>query len=235
MIATLVNCAAVLVGSLLGLLFHKRITEKFKQVIYIGVGMISIVIGIMMSLETERILFVALSLVIGGVLGTWWNVEGGVLRVGEALERLLIRKSDKGSGNFTHGFLNASILFCIGAMTIVGSFKAGAEGSYDLIFTKSVMDGAMAVLLTAAMGIGVVFSILTILVYQGGLTLLAVLLAPHISPLVLSELSGTGGILIIMIGLNLLSLKEIKTGNFLPSLAVILAFTLLEPVVLSLT
>lgn len=234
MIATLVNCAAVLVGSLIGLLFHKRITEKFKQVIYTGVGMISIVIGIMMSLETDRILFVALSLVIGGVLGTWWNVEGGVLRVGNALERLLVGKSDKDSRNFALGFLNASILFCVGAITIVGSFKAGAEGSYDLIFTKSVMDGAMAVLLTAAMGIGVVFSILTILVYQGGLTLLAGLLAPYISPLVLSELSGTGGILIIMIGLNLLSLKEIKTGNFLPSLAVILVFTLLEPVVLSL-
>ena len=234
MIATFVNCATVLVGSIIGLLFNKKVTDQFKQVIYTGIGMFTLVIGIMMALETTRILFVALSIVMGGLLGTWWNIEDGILKLGRLLERKFGSKEDRETSTFAFGFLNASILFCVGAMTIVGSFKAGAEGNYDLILTKSVMDGCMAILLTAAMGIGVAFSIITILVYQGGLTLLAGVLSPYISPLVLSELSGAGGILIMMIGLNLLNLKEIKTANFLPALAVIIALALLEPPILNL-
>ena len=219
-------------GSLFGLLFSRRITDRFKTVIYVGIGMFTLVIGVMMALETTRILFVGLSIVIGGLLGSWWKVEGGILRMGEFLQARF-EKREGGEGNtFALGFLNASILFCVGSMTIVGSFRAGAEGNLDLILTKSVMDGFMAILLTAAMGIGVAFSILTILVYQGGLTLLAGLIAPYVSELVLSELSGTGGILVMMIGFNLLKLKEIKTGDFLPALLVILVFVLLEPVVL---
>ncbi len=231
MIATIVNCVTVLVGSLLGLLFNRRVNERFKEVIYTGIGVFTLVIGLMMALETTRILFVGLSVVIGGLLGSWWGVESGILKIGEGLQKRFGGKNSEGSA-FALGFLNASVLFCVGAMTIVGSFRAGAEGNFDLILTKSVMDGFMAILLTAAMGVGVAFSALTILVYQGGLTLLAGLISPYVSELVLSELSGTGGILIMMIGLNLLKLKSIKTGDFLPSLAVILVFALLEPVVI---
>jgi uncharacterized protein len=230
MIATIVNCAAVLVGSLIGLLFNKRITEKFKTVIYTGIGMFTLVIGVMMALETTRILFVGLSVVAGGLLGSWWKVEGGILKLGERLQSRFGGAEQGEGGTFALGFLNASVLFCVGAMTIVGSFRAGAEGNYDLILTKSVMDGFMAILLAAAMGPGVAFSVLAILVYQGGLTLLAGLISPYVSDLVLSELSGTGGILVMMIGLNLLRLKDIKTGDFLPALGVILAFALIEPV-----
>ena len=230
MIATLINCATVFAGSLIGLLFNKRINERFKDTIYTGIGVFTLVVGLMMALETTRILFLGISIAAGGLLGSWLKVEARILKIGERLQR---RFGGKNSGNttFALGFLNASVLFCVGAMTIVGSFRAGAEGNYDLILTKSVMDGFMAILLTSAMGIGVAFSVIIILVYQGGLTLLAGLIAPHISELVLSELSGTGGILVMMIGLNLLKLKEIKTGDFLPALAVILGFTLLEPVV----
>ena len=232
MIATFINCVAVLAGSFIGLLFNKRVNERFREIIYTGIGVFTIVIGMMMALETTRILFVGISIVAGGLLGSWWGIEKGILKIGE---RLQARFGGTGeSATFALGFLNASILFCVGAMTIVGSFRAGAEGQYDLILTKSVMDGCMAILLSAAMGIGVAFSALTILIYQGGLTLLAGLIAPYISDLVLSELSGAGGILIMMIGLNLLKLKEIRTGDFLPALAVVLAFTLLEPVVIKL-
>jgi uncharacterized membrane protein YqgA involved in biofilm formation len=234
MIATFVNCAAVLIGSLLGLLFNRRVTEKFKTVIYTGIGIFTLVVGVMMAFETTRILFVGLSVVIGGLLGSWWNVEGGILSLGERLQNRFGAGSRSDGNSFALGFLDASLIFCVGAMTIVGSFRAGVEGSYDLIFTKSVLDGFMAILLTAAMGPGVAFSILTILVYQGGLTLLARLVSPYVSELVLSELSGTGGILLMMIGFNLLKLKEIKTGDFLPSLLVILAFALLEPAAVNL-
>ena len=233
MVATFINCATVLLGSILGLLLNKRVNEKFRETIYTAIGVFTIVIGVMMALETKRILFVGISIAAGGLLGNWWGVERGILRLGELLQARFGGK-EKERSTFALGFLNASILFCVGAMTIVGSFRAGAEGNYDLILTKSVMDGFMAILLTTAMGPGVAFSVLTILVYQGGLTLLAGLIAPYVSDLVLSELSGTGGILVMMIGLNLLKLKEIKTGDFLPALAVILLFALLEPVFIGL-
>jgi len=227
MIATLVNAAAVLVGSLIGLFLSHRITDAFRKVVYVAIGMVSLIIGISMALKSQRIIYLALSLVIGGLLGNWWNVEGGILRLGELLKQRFVRENQ--GRDFAYAFLTSSVLFCVGAMTIVGAFRAGAEGDYELIFTKSVMDGFMSVMLAAAMGMGVAFASLTILVYQGGLTLLAVWLRPLATPLVLSELTGVGGALVIMIGINLLELRTIKTANFIPSLLVILLLVAADP------
>jgi hypothetical protein len=228
MIATLVNAAAVLVGSLIGVFLNTRIKDDFKNIVYTAIGIVSLIIGISMTLKSQRIIYLALSLVIGGLLGNWWNIEGGILRLGDFLKRRFGRGDD--DHDFAYAFLTSSVLFCVGAMTIVGAFKAGAEGNYELIFTKSVMDGFMSIMLAAAMGIGVMFSFVTILVYQGGLTLLATLIKPLVTPLVLSELTGVGGALVIMIGINLLSLRSIKTANFIPSLIVILGFVAIDPV-----
>ncbi len=227
MIATIVNAAAVVVGSFIGVFFNTRIKEDFKHVVYNGIGIVSLIIGISMTLKSTRIIYLALSLVIGGVLGNWWNVEGGILKLGELLRRRFGRGNHE--HDFAYAFLTASVLFCVGAMTIVGAFQAGTEGNYELLFTKSVMDGFMAIMLSAAMGIGVAFSFLTILIYQGGLTLLAGLISPLVTPLVISELNGVGGALVIMIGINLLELKTIKTANFVPSLLVILLFVAVDP------
>lgn len=227
MIATVVNCISVVIGSLIGLFFHRKITDEFKTVVYTSIGLISLVIGMGMALQSGRVLYLALSLVVGGLLGSWWDVEGGILRFGEFLKRRV--HAGDSQRDFAHGFLNASVLFCVGAMTLVGSFKAGAEGDYTLILTKSVMDGFMAILLTAAMGIGVGFSVITIFVYQGGLTLLSQYLRPVVNDLVLSELTGVGGVLVIMIGFNLLALREIKTANYLPALLLVIAFVAVDP------
>jgi hypothetical protein len=227
MIATVVNCISVVIGSLIGLFLHKKITDEFKTVVYTSIGLISLVIGMGMALESGRVLYLALSLVVGGLLGSWWDVEGGILRFGEFLKRRV--RAGESQRDFALGFLNASVLFCVGAMTLVGSFKAGAEGDYTLIFTKSVMDGFMAILLTAAMGIGVGFSVITIFVYQGGLTLLSQYLRPIVNDLLLSELTGVGGVLVIMIGFNLLALREIKTANYLPALLLVIAFVAMDP------
>jgi uncharacterized membrane protein YqgA involved in biofilm formation len=227
MIATFVNCATVIVGSLIGLILHTRISESFKRVVYVGAGMISMILGIKMGLVTTRIVFMALALIAGGILGEWWNIEGGILRFGEFLKK---RFAQKESGkDFAGGFLNASVIFCVGAMTLVGAFKAGAEGNYDLILTKSVMDGFMAIMLTAAMGIGVAFSAITILVYQGGITLLAGVLQPLVNELLLGELTAIGGVLVIMIGLNLLGLSKLKTANYIPALLITIGLIALEP------
>lgn len=227
MIATLVNCVAVIIGSLIGLILHTKINESFKRVVYVGAGMISLILGIKMGLVTSRIVFMALALIVGGILGEWWNVEGGILRFGDFLKKRFAKKES--GKDFAGGFLNASVLFCVGAMTLVGAFKAGAEGNYDLILTKSVMDGFMAIMLTAAMGIGVAFSAITILVYQGGITLLAGILQPLVNELLLGELTAVGGVLVIMIGLNLLGISRLKTANYIPALLVTIGLITLEP------
>jgi uncharacterized membrane protein YqgA involved in biofilm formation len=231
MIAVFVNCAAVLAGSVVGYVFHKKIHDEFKNTVYIAVGIFTLVIGMSMALETQRIVYLAFSLVAGGLLGGKLDIEGGIYAFGEFLKKRFADGAGKDRHNFAAGFLNASVLFCVGAMSLVGSFKAGTEGDYNLIFTKSVMDGFMAILLTAAMGPGVAFSVISILVYQGGLTLLAVFIKPWVSPLMLSELTGTGGALVLMIGFNLLQLKQIKTGNFIMALAVIAVLAVCDPLV----
>ena len=222
MIATVVNALAVLLGSLLGLLLHGRIRESFKAIVFIGAGLTTIVIGVQMALAGSRIVLLALSLIIGGILGEWWRIEDGILALGGALKKTFA-KQETGT-NFAYGFLDASVLFCVGAMTLIGSFKAGAEGDYSLILTKSVLDGFMAIVLTAAMGVGVAFSAIPILVYQGGLTLAAVWLKPLVSESLLKELTGVGGALVLMIGINLLGLAKLKTANFLPALLLIVGF-----------
>jgi hypothetical protein len=225
MIATVVNALAVLLGSLLGLLLHGRIRESFKAIVFIGAGLTTIVIGVQMALAGSRIVLLALSLIIGGILGEWWRIEDGILALGGALKKTFAKKET--GKDFAYGFLDASVLFCVGAMTLIGSFKAGAEGDYALILTKSVLDGFMAIVLTAALGVGVAFSAIPILVYQGGLTLAAVWLKPLVSAALLKELSGVGGALVLMIGINLLGLAKLKTANFLPSLLLIVGFVAL--------
>jgi uncharacterized membrane protein YqgA involved in biofilm formation len=225
MIATVVNALAVLLGSLVGLLLHGRIRESFKAIVFIGAGLTTIVIGAQMALAGSRIVLLALSLIIGGILGEWWRIEDGILALGGALRKTFAKKET--GRDFAYGFLDASVLFCVGAMALIGSFKAGAEGDYTLILTKSVLDGFMAIVLTAALGVGVAFSAIPVLLYQGGLTLAAVWLKPLVSEALLKELTGVGGALVLMIGINLLGLAKLKTANFLPSLLLIVGFVAL--------
>ena len=244
MIATIINCFTVIIGSLIGMTLHKKINSEIKDIIFTSAGVLTLVIGMKMAFESQMILYVIISLFIGGILGSLWKIEDHIMNLGSFLEshftpsgrRSRRRRSASSTADtsnsdksFAHGFLNASVLFCVGAMTIVGAIKAGAEGDYTLILMKSVLDGFMAVMFTAAMGIGVMFSVITILVYQGGLTLLASWIGPLIGSHGLTELSGLGGILVLMIGINLLGLKKIKTANFLPGLLIVLLFTSLEP------
>lgn len=225
MIATVVNAAAIILGSLLGLLLHGKVKDSYKTAVHVGAGVTTLVIGVQMAMSSAHIVLLALALLIGGVLGEWWKIEEGILRLGDRLRRTFARH-DSGS-DFAYGFLNATVLFCVGAMALVGSFKAGAEGDYTLILTKSVLDGFMAIIFTAALGIGVAFSAIPLFIYQGGLTLAAVSLKPLVNELMLKELTGVGGALLLMIGINLLGIARLKTANFLPALALIVAFVVL--------
>lgn len=230
MLAVFINVAAVVAGSLVGLLFGRRTSDKLKTLVMTSAGLVTLLIGLQMAWKGQRILYLLLSILVGGLIGYALNIEGQILKLGETLKRLVPGSKDD-SGGFAQGFLAASVLFCVGAMSILGSFQAGAEGKMDIILIKSVMDGCMAVILTGALGIGVGFSALTILIYQGALTLAAVWVKPWVDlhPLVLSEVSGVGGLMVAMIALNLLELKKIPTGNFLPALVVVVLFVLVDP------
>jgi len=234
MLAVFVNCGAVILGSILGILFAKKFTQELSDMIQTACGVVSIIIGFQMAFKYGSIIYLALSLIIGGVIGYALDIDGAVLKLGEKLEVLTKRKeksSEPAHSNFAYAFLNSSVLFCVGAMAIVGSFEAGVNHNYTTIFTKSILDGFMAIGFTAAMGIGTAFSALAILVYQGALTLLSIWLKPFVSELLIQELSACGGAIIVMIGINLLGIKKIKTANFLPALVIEIPFVIFVPMI----
>ena len=249
MLAVFVNCGAVILGSIIGLLFSKKFTEELSGMIQTACGIISLVIGLQMAFKYDSIVFLALSLIIGAIIGYALDIDGAILRFGDWLEKKTVGRAKKNAPqaeqsatelaqapeaskhNFAYAFLNSSVLFCVGAMSIVGSFQAGVNHDYTIIFTKSILDGFMAISFTAAMGIGTMFSIIMILVYQGGLTLLSGILQPYVTDLIMTELSACGGAIIIMIGINLLGLKKIKTANYLPALVVELLFVIFVPMI----
>lgn len=222
MIATIVNTIAVIIGGFLGLLLRGRISLRFQDAVQTGVGLVTLVLGMSMALSGGHIMLIIPSLVLGGVIGTALKIEDGILRAGEKLKQITSSKEEGGS--FARGFLDATVLFCVGPMTIVGSLEAGLQSNYDVIFTKSAMDGFMAIVLAAASGAGVIFSALSVFVIQGGITLAAGALAPLFTDAILVEVGALGGYLILMIALNLLNLKRVSTANFLPSIVLVMLF-----------
>jgi uncharacterized protein len=229
MLATVINALAVIIGSIIGLLFKKGLSKRFETAIFTAAGVTTIVIGIQMALKTSHILAFALALILGGLVGTAIKVEDAVMRLGERLKSRFAQGDE--SGNFALGFLNASVLYCSGAMAIIGSFKAGTEGDYSILLTKSILDGTLSILFASAMGVGVVFSALSVFVYQGLLTLVSIWIKPYVTPLMLAELTGIGGAFVLMIGLNLLDIKKLKTGDFLPALLFTVLFVIAMPYV----
>lgn len=256
MIAVFVNCGAIIVGALIGVLFARKISAELSGIIQTAAGTVTLILGIQMAFKYQNVVYLALALIIGGILGTWWNIDGKILSFGKLLERVMYHKKVNGQSrqtaadsssekdshddgtklsddaakpSFAYAFLNASVLFCVGAMAILGSFKAGIEKDYSIIFTKSILDGFMAITFGAAMGIGTAFSAIAIFVYQGALTLLSVLIQPYVTDAMVAELTGSGGALIMMIGINLLGLRKIKTANYLPAVVLSVVFVLLDP------
>lgn len=229
MLATVINALAIVAGSFIGILLKKGLSKRFEAAIFTAAGITSLVIGIQMAIKTSHVLALALALILGGLLGTAIKIEDAVLSLGERLKNRFARNEK--NGNFAEGFLSASVLYCSGAMAIIGSFKAGTEGDFSLLLTKSILDGTLSVLFASAMGIGVAFSALSVLGYQGILTLISIWVKPYVSDLMLAELTGIGGALVIMIGIGLLDLKKLKTGDFIPSLLFTILFVIVMPYV----
>ena len=222
MTAVLINAGAVMIGGLLGLLLRGRITKESEETVSTAVGLVTLVLGMDMALSGGTLLIVIPALVLGGLMGTALGVEKGILKAGNSLRRI-VSPGDEG-GMFARGFLDATVLFCVGPMTVVGSIEAGLKGNYDVIFTKTAMDASIAVIMAAGLGAGVAASAISILVVQGAITLGAGALSPVVTDGVLEEIGSLGGYLVLMISLNLLNVKRVKTGNYLPAIPLIVLF-----------
>jgi len=221
MTGTLLNIATVLIGGIIGLIFGARIPEKLKATVIAAMGLFVAAMGMQMFMKTENPLIVLGSLLIGTLLGEWLRIEDGLQNLGKILEQRFSKEGDDGSNRFVRGFLTASLLFCVGPMTILGSIQDGLTGDYNLLAVKSVLDGFAALAFTSTLGIGVMFSTIIILAYQGGISLLAAQLNAVVTPAMMNELTATGGVILIGLAISsLLEIKKIRVGNMLPGLLI---------------
>ena len=222
MTGTILNIIAVLIGGALGLLFGARLPERLKATVVAGLGLFTAAIGIQMFLKTENPLIVLGALLIGALLGEWWRIEDGLQNLGQVLEeRFTPATESNSSSNFVRGFLTASLLFCVGPLTILGAIQDGLTGDYELLAVKSVLDGFASLAFASTLGVGVLFSSLVILTFQGGISLLAVQLNALVTTPMLGEMTATGGVILIGLAISsILEIKKIRIGNFLPALAV---------------
>jgi len=228
MTGTILNVATVLVGSVLGTVLGNRLPEKVRETVVHGLGLTTLVIGLSLALKTQNILIALASILLGGISGELLGIEAALERLGRWLEARSSRLKLPGSAatadstsrtaNFVRGFLTASLLFCVGPMTIMGSIQDGLTGDFTLLAIKSTMDGFAALAFASSLGWGVMFSALTVLVYQGGITLGAGWLKAALTDPMINEMTAVGGILMLGIGFGLLEIKRIRVGNLLPAL-----------------
>ncbi len=221
MVGTLINIFAVLLGGILGAWLGERLPERMRETILHGLGLVTLIVGVQLALKTQNIIVVLASILVGAILGEWWRIDLALERASEWLRgRVAHRLSGRNLERFTEGLVTASLVFCVGPMTILGSIQDGLTGDYSLLAIKSVLDGFAALAFASSLGIGVVFSALTVLVYQGGLALLAGLAQNVLTEAMIQEMSATGGVMILAIGLLLLDVKRIRVANLLPGLVI---------------
>lgn len=214
MFGTIVNSIAIIVGGLLGIILKKGIKEDYKTTIMNGIGLSVITIGIGGGIGSENIILVIASIVLGAIIGEAIGIEKKLDNIGNKLQS----RFGKGDSNFSKGFVTASLIYCVGAMAIVGSLEAGIQGSHETLFAKSILDGITSIIFASTLGIGVVFASIPVFIYQGAITLLANGVKDFLTPQVVNEVSAVGGILIMAIGINVLGINKIKVGNLLPAI-----------------
>lgn len=238
-LGTIVNCSTIIIGAVIGLLIKGGLAKRFEETIFSAVGLAVIFIGLggalagflvieNGTLATQYTMMMVLSLVLGAVTGELLNIEKRLDHLGEWIKGKMPKKL---AGNtFVDGFVTASMLFCVGAMAIVGSLEDGLNGNYSILFAKSVLDGISSVLFAASLGFGVAVSAVPLLIYQGGITVLAQVLRPFLTDVLIGQMSCIGSILIFAIGINMIFGKKIKVGNLLPAIFFPILFTLLKSV-----
>jgi len=227
LLGTIVNAVAIFIGSLMGLVLKGGIPEKYRITVMQAIGLAVILIGLKGAFKTDQLLLVIFSLVIGSICGEFLRIEQKLENIGNWLE---IKFSKSGNGIST-GFVTSSLIYCVGSMAIVGSLESGLAGNHQTLFAKSVLDGITSVILASTLGLGVMFSSISVFIYQGVITLTASSLKPFLTPAVINEMAAVGGLLIMAIGINLLEIKKIKVGNMLPAVFFPLIYFFIRQVV----
>ena len=215
LLGTLVNAAAVIVGGVAGLLIGKALNKSVADSVMTGLGLVVVYIGISGAFSGINTLVTIISIATGAIVGHLLKLEDRVVSLGKKLEE---KVSKNGDGRIAKGFVSASLLFCVGAMSITGPLDSGLRGDHTVQYTKAVLDGIGAVVFASSLGVGVLFSALFILVYQGGITLLATFIEPYLNPAIISEMTCVGSLIIMALGFNMLGITKIKVMNFVPAI-----------------
>lgn len=218
---TIVNACAVVVGAAIGLLL--RLREDVRLTIMQGLGLVTIALGVKMGLDHGNILIPIASIVIGGFIGESLKIESRLAAVGKWLGR---RRSAGEASRIVQGFVTASLVYCVGAMAVIGALEGGLKGTHDTLYTKAMLDGVTSIFFASSFGIGVLFSAVPVFVYQGAIALFASFLEPLFHPSALQAIGATGGMMIIGVGINILCIGKVPVGNLLPSLAVALIISM---------
>ncbi|AFS77373.1 protein of unknown function DUF554 [Gottschalkia acidurici 9a] len=219
MLGVIVNVLAIIVGGTLGLIFKRFIKESYKETIMNGLGLSVIIMGIMSAIKSKEFLLVIVSIVLGSLIGEILDIEGKLNKLGEFMGSKFSKDSSNDS-SFSKAFVTTSLIFCVGAMGILGSLESGLSGNHQTLYAKSILDGVSSTIFSSTLGIGVLFSTIPVLIYQGSIVLAASLIKGFLTDPMITEISAVGGILIIAIGLNVLNIKNIKIGNMLPSILI---------------
>lgn len=223
MIGTLVNIATVLAGGAIGLALGKRLSQRYIDIVFQGIGLVTIGIGISMALESRNMIISAVSIISGSLIGQWLDIEKGLDKFAGRLKKSFKLSTDR----FNVGFITASMLYCVGSMAILGSIEDGLGEFPRLLYTKSLMDGVAAIGFAATFGVGVLFSIIPIFIYQGTITLLASYIAQFMSASMIAEMTSVGGLMLIGLGITILKIKKVNVTNMLPALVVAILMTYL--------
>lgn len=223
MLGTVVNSITIILGSIFGIIIKRGIKDEYKKTIMDGVGLAVIVIGLMGAIKTENTILAIISIVLGSLFGEILGIERKLNSLGDTMEE----RFGKGDSNFSKGFVTASLVYCVGAMAIVGSLESGLLGDHTTLLAKSILDGISSIIFSSTLGIGVAFSAVAVFIYQGLITLLATYIKDLLTPEVILEMSAVGGILIMAIGINIVELKRIRVGNMLPAIFIPLFYYIL--------
>ncbi|CAJ1000717.1 MULTISPECIES: DUF554 domain-containing protein [Bacillales] len=220
LLGTLVNTLAIAAGALLGRLLS-GIPESIRQTVMQGIALAVIVLGVKMSLDTNNILIMIVSIVLGSIIGELMGIDKNLNRLGQWLEK---KMGGNRQGTIATGFVTATLVYCIGAMGVLGSLDSGLRNNHDILYTKSMLDGLSAIIFSSTLGIGVIFSAIPVFLYQGTIALLATqinsLVSPAMLEAILAEVTAVGGLMIIAIGINILELRKINVANMLPALVI---------------
>jgi len=221
MTGTIINIIAVLIGGSIGMFFGNRLPDRVKETVMAILGLFTLMIGILMFLDTQNPVTVLLALLIGGLLGEWWQIERGLERFSAFMESRFAGGDGATDSPFVIGMVTSSLLFLIGPMAILGSIQDGLSGDFMLLLIKSILDFFAAMAFASTLGIGVLFSVVPLLVYQGGITLMAGLADVFLTEPMVTEMTATGGVILVALAISsLLGIKKIRVGNLLPALLV---------------